>query len=90
MNPKKGEIKTYEQLQEWGVEREYAKQLKEKVKILGNRVCNLRAQGPAAKDSYGMTYNDYQMLIYAVRFGNFKDDPKKGLNEVASYFKVVK
>jgi hypothetical protein len=86
IEPKKGEIKTYEDLQVYGTELELKKELKAKVITLGNRICNLRAQSADAKDKYGMNMEDYRLLVYAIKFGTLKDSPAKALNEVARLF----
>jgi hypothetical protein len=87
VDAKKGEIRTFEDLQQFAKEQEYRKMLEPKLRKLGDRVVNLRCQQQRdspdlIKDSLGYDIKFYKDLLYKINFGELKGKPEEALREV--------
>ena len=86
-DPKKGEVKTFEELQQFAREQELREKLEPKVRELSERVINLRCQQQAdspelIKDMHGHNITFYKDLLYKINFGELKGKPNEALAEI--------
>jgi hypothetical protein len=88
VDAKSGEVKTFEDLQQFATEQRLRETLAPKVRELSERVVNLRCQQQRdspelIKDMHGHDIEFYKELLYRINFGDLKDKPDQALAEVA-------